>query len=71
MTRDERMKALFESVGIKGELGRTARRYLRSTPEYAAARAEGQARAWLATESNAMADDLYELMVNRTYGVEV
>ena len=64
-TKQEQMAALFEAVGVKGELGKTARRYLRSTPEYEAAKADGRARDWLNAESDSMAEYPYLAMTTR------
>lgn len=64
-SQQARMRELFAALGIKGELRKTARRHLRTTPEYAQAKAEGRARAWLDDEADSMADYLYEAMTTR------
>ena len=64
-TRDDRMREVFAALGIKYELARVAKRYLRTTPEYEQARREKRARAWLDSEAESMGDYLYEALASR------
>ena len=61
----ERVRLLFQSVGVKGEFAKTAKRKLRETPEYETAREEGRAREWLDSEANSFAESAYELLQAR------
>lgn len=56
---------ISEAVAIQDQLAGTARRHLKSTPEYATARSEGRGREWLNAESSSMATYLYASMVER------
>lgn len=60
-----RMRDVFGAIGIKGEFQRIAARMLRDTPEYARARRERRARAWLAKEAGSAAEMLYANMLAR------
>lgn len=63
--QQQRMRALFEGIGVKGEFARTAKRLLKQTPAYAAARERGEARAWLDVEASSFSESAFELLLDR------
>lgn len=63
--KQARVRALFESIGIKGEFAKTAKRLMRQTPEYERAKKEQRADDWLDAEANSFAESAYELLLNR------
>ncbi len=64
-SQKERIHALVQTVGIKGEFARTAKRLMRETPEYAQAKRDGEARGWLNREADSFAESAYMLLQQR------
>ena len=60
-----------ETETAQDELERVARRVLRDTPEYEAARSEGCARDWLDREAGSAALMLYEHLMNRLESLDL
>jgi len=62
---NDKIRRLIQSVGVKGELAKTAKRLLRETAEADAARAEGRVKAWLDDEANSFAESAYAILLER------
>lgn len=67
MARSEEIRRLVQSVGMKGEFAKTARRVLRETAEYKkrVRWRDGSAAAWLQEESDSFAESAYEILLQR------
>ena len=70
MTKEEKINAVFEALVRKDDFRRVADKMLKQTPEYAQARTEGRARAWLAEEGGSAAEMLYAAMLARMEDLE-
>lgn len=65
MTRQRRIAAAIDNATMHFAMARAATPYLKRTDEYAAARADGRARAWLDAESQSIGYALAEVLRDR------